>query len=211
MNLEILNQEKVLNVWNILMDKNMKNTDFNLLAKKAFENAREKGFHEKPNTDAHWLMLVACELAEAVEADREGRRSDRRTYNFLLQEYGEPLAKHLFEMHIKDTVEDELADAVIRLLDFVGVKGYDIPENYITEEQIKDEAAEVKEWMENKSFADVIFTSCLVNIESAKEIPEALMYAIFVVAELYDIDLMWHIKEKMMYNETREMLHGKSY
>ena len=189
----------------------MKNTDFNLLAKKAFENAMEKGFHEKPKTDAHWLMLVACELAEAVEADREGRRSDRRTYNFLLQEYGETLAKHLFEMHVKDTVEDELADAVIRLLDFVGVKGYDIPENYITEEQIKDEAAEVKEWMLNKSFADVVFTSCLVNIESAKEIPEALMYAIFVVAELYDIDLMWHIKEKMMYNETREMLHGKSY
>lgn len=189
----------------------MKNTDFNLLAKKAFENAKAKGFHDKPHIDAHYLMLVACELAEAVEADREGKRSDRRTYNFLLQEYGETLAKHLFEMHVKDTVEDELADAVIRLLDFVGVKGYDIPENYITEEQIKDEAAEVKEWMLNKSFADVVFTSCLVNIESAKEIPEALMYAIFVVAELYDIDLMWHIKEKMMYNETREMLHEKFY
>jgi NTP pyrophosphatase (non-canonical NTP hydrolase) len=206
-----LNQGKVLNVWNILMTKNMKNTDFNLLAKKAFENAKEKGFHEKPKTDAHWLMLVACELAEAVEADRMGRRSDKRTYNFLLQEYGEPLAKHLFEMHIKDTVEDELADAVIRLLDFVGVKGYDIQENYITEEQIKNEAAEVKEWMKNKSFPDVIFTSCLVNIESAKEIPETLIYAIFVVAELYGIDLIWHIKEKMIYNETREMLHGKSY
>ena len=189
----------------------MKNTYFNLLAKKAFENAKEKGFHEKPKTDAHWLMLVACELAEAVEADRMGRRSDKRTYNFLLQEYGEPLAKHLFEMHIKDTVEDELADAVIRLLDFAGMKGFDIPENYITEEQIKNEADEVKEWMINKTFADVVFTSCLVNIESAKEIPEALMYAIFVVAELYDIDLMWHIKEKMMYNETREMLHGKFY
>lgn len=189
----------------------MKNTDFNLLAKKAFENAKAKGFHDKPCTDEHYVMLVACELAEAVEADRGGRRSDIRTYNFLLQEYGEPLEKHLYEMHIKDTVEDELADAVIRLLDFVGVKGYDIPENYITEEQIKNEAAEVKEWMKNKSFPDVIFTSCLVNIESAKEIPETLIYAIFVVAELYGIDLIWHIKEKMIYNETREMLHGKSY
>lgn len=189
----------------------MKNTNLNLLAKKAFENAKEKGFHEKPNTDAHLLMLVACELAEAVEADREGRRSDRRTYNFLLQEYGEQLEKHLFEMHIKDTVEDELADAVIRLLDFVGVKGYDIPENCITEEKIKNEAEDAREWMLNRSFADVVFTSCLVNIESAKEIPEALMYSIFVVAELYGIDLIWHIKEKMIYNETREMLHGKSY
>ena len=189
----------------------MKNTDFNLLAKRAFENAKEKGFHDKPNTDVHYLMLVACELAEAVEADREGRRSDRRTYNFLLQEYGETLAKHLFEMHVKDTVEDELADAVIRLLDYVGVKGYDIPENYITSEQIKAEVCEVREWMLNKSFTDVVFTSCMVNIESAKEIPEALIYAIFVVAELYDIDLLWHIQEKMIYNSTREMLHGKSY
>ena len=189
----------------------MKNTDFNLLAKKAFDNAKAKGFHDKPHTDAHCLMLVACELAEAVEADREGRRSDRRTYNFLLQEYGEPLEKHLFEKHIKDTVEDELADAVIRLLDFAGMKGFDIPENYITEEQIKNEADEVKEWMINKTFADVVFTSCLVNIESAKENPETLIYAIFVVAELYGIDLIWHIKEKMIYNETREMLHGKSY
>ncbi len=189
----------------------MKNTDFNLLAKKAFENAKAKGFHEKPCTDAHYVMLVACELAEAVEADRMKRRSDKRTYNFLLQEYGEPLAKHLFEMHIKDSVEDELADAVIRLLDFAGMKGFDIPENYITEEQIKNEADEVKEWMINKTFADVVFYSCLVNIESAKEIPEALMYSIFVVAELYGIDLIWHIKEKMMYNETREHLHGKEY
>lgn len=51
----------------------------------------------------------------------------------------------------------------------------------------------------------------MVNIESAKEIPEELIYTIFVVAELYDIDLMWHIQEKMIYNSTREMLHGKSY
>ena len=189
----------------------MKNTDFNLLAKKAFENAMAKGFHDKPCTDAHCIMLVACELAEAVEADRMGRRSDKRTYNSLLQEYGEPLSKHLFEMHIKDSVEDELTDAVIRLLDFAGMKGFDIPEGYITEEQIKNEADEVKEWMRNKTFADVVFTSCLVNIESAKEIPEALMYSIFVVAELYGIDLIWHIKEKMMYNETREHLHGKLY
>ena len=189
----------------------MKNTDFNLLAKKAYENAKAKGFHDEKHTDGHCLMLVMCELAEAVEADREGRRSDGRTYNFLLQEYGEPLEKHLFETHIKDTVEDELADAVMRLLDFVGMKGFDIPENYITEEQIKNEADEVKGWMINKTFADVVFTSCLVNIESAMEIPEDMIYSIFVVAELYNIGLLWHIEEKMRYNQLREYKHGKSY
>ena len=94
----------------------MKDTNFNELSKKAYENAKAKGFHDVQITDAHCIMLVACELAEAVEADRVGRRADRKTYNFLLQEYGEELEKHLFEMHIKDTLEDELADAVIRLL-----------------------------------------------------------------------------------------------
>ena len=47
----------------------MKNTDFNLLAKKAYENAKAKGFHDEKHTDGHCLMLVMCELAEAVEAD----------------------------------------------------------------------------------------------------------------------------------------------
>ena len=93
----------------------------------------------------------------------------------------------------------------------VGMKGLDIPEEYITEEQIKNEAAEVKEWMMNKPFADVVFTSCLVNIESAMEIPEAMIYSIFVVDELYNIDLLWHIEEKMRYNQLREYKHGKSY
>lgn len=189
----------------------MGNTIFNELAKRAYKNAKLKGFHNEPHTDAHYMMLIACELAEAVEADRKGQRADRKTYNFLLQEYGDPVFKHLFDVHIKDTIEDELADAVIRLLDYVGCKKMEIPEGYITIEQIKREAEEVKEWKGGKSFADIIFTSCLVNLDSAKEIPESVIYAIFVVAELYGIDLMWHIEEKMMYNETREMKHGKAY
>lgn len=189
----------------------MKNTDFNELSKRAFENAKAKGFHDKPLTDAHCIMLVACELAEAVEADRMGRIAKLKEYKTLFYICEERLRPVLFRMYIKDTIEDELADAVIRLLDYVGYKGMDIPEGYITAEQIKREAEEVKEWKEGKSFADIIFTSCLVNLDSAKEIPEAVIYAIFVVAELYEIDLMWHIEEKMTYNETREMKHGKAY
>ena len=49
----------------------MKNIDFNALAKEAFENAKERGFHDEQHADGHWFMLVVCELAEAVEADRK--------------------------------------------------------------------------------------------------------------------------------------------
>ena len=45
----------------------MKNTDFNALAKRAYENAEKKGFHEAKRADGHYWMLVICELAEAVD------------------------------------------------------------------------------------------------------------------------------------------------
>lgn len=190
----------------------MKNTDFNELAKRAYENAKLRGFHKEKHTDAHYMMLIACELAEAVEADRKGQRADRKTYNFLLQEYGDPVFKHLFDVHIKDTVEDELADVVIRLLDYVGAKGLNIPDGFISEESINKECDdECREWFKGRSFADVIFTSCLNDLDSAIGIPEEKIYAIFVIAEIYGIDLMWHIKEKMEYNELREYMHGKRY
>lgn len=190
----------------------MRNTNFNELALKAYENAKARGFHKEPHTDAHYMMLIACELAEAVEADRKGQRADRKTYNFLLQEYGDPVFKHLFDVYIKDTVEDELADAVIRLLDYVGAKGLEIPEGFISEEGIKAECDdECREWFKGRSFADVIFTSLLNDLDSAIGMPEVKIYAIFVIAEIYGIDLMWHIKEKMEYNELREYMHGKRY
>lgn len=102
----------------------MKDVNFNELAKRAFENAKAKGFHDVELPDAHCLMLVVCEVAEAVEADRSGKRADRKEYERLAGVCEERLQPHLFEMYIKDTVEDELADAVIRLLDFMGMKGF---------------------------------------------------------------------------------------
>ena len=74
----------------------MENTNFNELAFKAYESAKARGFHKEKYSDSHYIMLVACELAEAVEADRKNSRADRKTYNFLLQEYGEVVEKHFF-------------------------------------------------------------------------------------------------------------------
>ena len=192
----------------------MKDTDFNLLIKEAFENAKERGFHNEEHTSGHWVMLVACELAEAVEADRVGRRADRKTYNFLLQEYGEELEKHLFEMHIKDTLEDELADAVIRLMDYMGMKGYSMQTGFISKNAIKTTLENTflsDEWENMKTFAERLFATVLANLSTAVHIPESTIFSIFCIAELYGIDLMWHIKEKMVYNKHREYKHGKTY
>lgn len=116
----------------------MKNTDFSELVARVYENAKAHGFHEVEHEDGHYLMLVVCELAEAVEADRADRRADRKEFERLAGTCEDIIWPHLFEMYIKDTVEDELAE------------------------------------------------EC-------------------------GIDLLWHIDQKMKYNEVRPMMHGKKY
>ena len=160
-------------------------------------------------------MLVMCELAEAVEADRSGKRADRKEYERLMNVCEERLHSHLFEMYIKDTLEDELSDAVIRLLDYIGMKGFVIPEDYVTKENMimtLNSTFRTKEWADLKTFAERVFVSCCNNLlRMGDDYPDSVVYSVFAIAELYEIDLIWFVREKMKYNETRELLHGKSY
>lgn len=183
----------------------MKNTDFNELAKRAFENARAKGFHDVEHMDGHWLMLVVCELAEAIEADRSGRRADRKEYERLVGACEERVKPCLFELYIKDSVEDELADAVIRLLDFMGLKKIDVEKRFSKIEF--DE--EVVNSGKKMSFAAQVYG--IVSMLCFDEYVEYTMSDVFRLAHRHDIDLMWFVNEKMRYNETREVLHGKAY
>ena len=193
----------------------MKELKLNELAKKAFENAKAKGFHDEKHTDGHWLMLVMCELAEAVEADRCGKRADRKEFERLAGTCEDVVWPHLFEMYIKDSVEDELADAVIRLLDYIGMKGFEIPDDYVTKENLTrtlDSTFRTEEWANLQTFAERVFISCCNNLlRMGDDYPDSVVYSVFAMAELYEIDLIWFVREKMKYNERREVLHGKAY
>lgn len=186
----------------------MKNIDFNALAKEAFESAKERGFHDGKHTDGHYFMLVVCELAEAVEADRRGRWvEDRAEYERLIGILDESIHAHVFEIHIKDTVEDELADAVIRLLDYAGMK--DVNVNRGLENLCDDEEDDEPVDKGNMSFVEKVFE--VVQIFMMDEYVKYTILDIFRLAKSYHIDLMWHIREKMKYNKQRVFLHGKAY
>ena len=49
----------------------MENINWNELRDRAYQNAVNHGFHEKPLEIEHYLMLVITELSEAVNADRK--------------------------------------------------------------------------------------------------------------------------------------------
>jgi len=102
-------------------------TNINDLADQIHQVNREKGFWDKKRNVGEMLMLVTSELGEAMEAHRKGKFADWKGYNFVTKPLGgTKVLKVAFEEHIKDSFEDELADAIIRLLDMAAGLNIDL-------------------------------------------------------------------------------------
>lgn len=86
---------------------------------KAFANALKHGFHHKGQNIGEMLMLIVSELGEALEADRKNKHC-YKTIDI------ENLSCEQFNLVVKDTFEDELADVVIRVADLCGYLGIDM-------------------------------------------------------------------------------------
>lgn len=89
----------------------------NELAKEILAINEANGWGDKPHEVGTNLMLIVSELAEAMEADR------RHDYACVDNYDGSTEA---FKQCIKDSVEDEIADTIIRCLDFCARRGIDI-------------------------------------------------------------------------------------
>lgn len=95
------------------------------LQRRIHRNAIDKGFYKHPHNFGNDLMLVVSELGEAIEAHRQNDWCDMEAYNELMvnETYS---FETCFKREIKDTVNDEIADAVIRLMDMCEFYGIDL-------------------------------------------------------------------------------------
>lgn len=99
--------------------------DLNQSAQVIFENNKAKGFWDTERNVGELLMLITSELGEAMEAHRKGKFANWEAYNAAdKNDLAQEMAS--FQTHIKDTFEDEIADAVIRLLDLAAGLGIDL-------------------------------------------------------------------------------------
>lgn len=97
--------------------QNANQKSISTLAKAIHRRNVEKGFCDQSLSVGEFLMLVVSELSEALEADRGSKYakvSDQDKQNFISLNTSEFQTE--FDAKIKDTFEDEIADAVIRLL-----------------------------------------------------------------------------------------------
>lgn len=181
--------------------KQMTPKDWNYLADRAHRIAVAKGFYDKTPSHERCRMLVICELAEVVEADRKGRHA---VVSEEIDDYVDEAFVTDFNDRIKDTVEDELADFVIRCLDIVGwwrsiyVWGdLEISFNFFRPD----------EWDGEDGVTQLAYEA---TERVFVYVPDALAFVLYYCQSV-GIDIMRHVELKMRYNELRPRLHGKKY
>jgi len=194
----------------------MKNINLNELHDRAYKTACEHSFHDKELSNEHLLCLVISELMEAVEADRKGKRADRESFKSSYEDeepHDNVNFKYCFEKYIKDTISDELSDAVIRLLDLAGLRGISLE---LANGDIDDCIEDLAEACKDETFTESIYSISTLPVRydgifDFSITVNDMILSIFGLAKHLDIDLLWHIEQKIRYNELRPMLNGKKY
>lgn len=183
--------------------------NLNILAQQIHENAKAKGFWDQPRNTGEVFMLIVSELSEALEADRKGRRASLEGYELYKRDAGFDV--DVFKAQIKDTFEDEIADVVIRILDWCFVERLNI------EIDLYEEHGDF-ELDNDVNIGQVLLemTSWVCKAYNDNFTPqEACLNAVLILAKNLSIhlhfDLQRHIELKMQYNATSERMHGKKY
>ncbi len=177
-------------------------TNWNKLRDRAYKTACEHGWHDEDWSDEHLLCLIVCELMEAVEADRKGKKSHIMQFERGIS-YPKNDFKQVFDFCIKGSVEEELADVCIRLLDLSGLRGINL-----------DSSINYTYFFNGSSFTEMVYdiVTYITNIDYpfGDRVYHAISQ-ILSLADILNIDLLWFIEQKMKYNEMREYKHGCKY
>lgn len=190
----------------------------NKLSKEAYTDAQAHGFFTRECSNNHHLCMVICELTEAVEAARQDKHAQAEKYSrhrnmlhveleantITEQEYIEQLNR-LTEETIKDSVEDELADAYIRLLSLAGKLGMVFKDSKSLHAYVVYESHTITENV-------LAIISALTEEECKLEFRiRFAMHQIERMAEIAGTPLLKYVRMKMRYNKCREYKHGKAF
>nr|DAU00352.1 MAG TPA: NTP-PPase-like protein [Caudoviricetes sp.] len=182
------------------------------LAKEVHANAVAKGFWDELHSPNHYFMLAITELSEAVEAHRKGRTA---SIPEGIEDFPDKAFIPSFEAHIKDTIEDELADTTIRLLDLYGSIIEEDADTIDLSEDV-NENYKLLIGLDGKDLPELAYEAVCYLCESPIIAPLMMKFynalcCIMNIAERLGIDLERHVRLKMRYNATRPRLHGKKY
>lgn len=182
--------------------------DLNTLRDAVYKDAVEHGLWKDEPSNNHFLMKTMREISEALDANDDNKHANLDEFKNRIDFYNyknyslEKRYGLLFKRYIKDTVEDELADVVLMLLSFSGYRDVDLANH----EKYYAYSLDNYKRLQPQTFEEFCFDLC--RLITLGHIIEPI-FIIMAHCEYNNIDLAWHIEQKMKYNTTREYLHGK--
>ena len=187
-------------------------TNLNDLAQQIHANAKAKGFWDEPRNTGEVFMLIVSELGEALEAHRSGKRVgesiDFGVWGIMV--YGH--FKQSFEREVKGTFEGEIADVVIRILDYCAFAEIEID---IPMYEMHGDFEVGKSDNIGGTLLGITTWICKAADEDCSIGRAACLNAALIIccnlADAQGFDLIQHIELKMKYNATREHRQGKKY
>ena len=189
----------------------MTNEKLHELARIAHSNAKAKGFWETARPEKESLILVVTELAEALEAARANRFCTKQHFTEALNIYREIGRENIipnevsgaFNIYFNDfcrgTFEEEIADTLIRILDFA---------------ESRKDVFQVEEMLEASDTQGGFYIPMAIFDITAHVMKDELNEAIYLLQLLSmqkGFDLILWARMKMKYNETRGYKHGKQF
>lgn len=185
---------------------NINNEQLKQWAKQIYDIACAHGWHEESKPNELLMALVLSEVAEAIEADRKDRRvTEKQLESFIAITTSDEnykatdlIFKASFENFIKGTLEEELADVVIRLLDYINMRwennydwdyspsDFDIPDSF-----------PVAAWKLVKNILE----------RGSMNVRDSIQY-VLEWSEKLGINISQFIEWKMKYNSLRSYKHG---
>jgi len=179
--------------------------DLNSLIPEIYKTAVDHGFWEGERSVAEITNLIHSELSEVLEEARNGRKLNEVYYecqNGCMCEN-----KHT-NQHKPCGIPVELADVIIRVLDWHGKRNYKFEKNEIDN-------------LENLELNDLIadchdyITTSYINNETSEfgcdYFLDTCISIILDFCEINSIDIESAIIQKMEYNKNREWKHGKKF
>lgn len=192
----------------------MNTEELNALKERAHKTAVEHGFCEEGKSDAYYLGLVMSEMGEAINADRKGWHARPDFFTEDITD-GYPF-RDAFMRYIMDSLEDKIANIVIRLLDFAGMKGYKLQN--AKEESETSSSVIIEMFAENGLPGTLFHLNGVLSDALDENITDAAVsMIIYVISDCFkkmtgsDKDLWWFVERKIGYNEVRPKLNGKKY
>lgn len=178
-----------------------------------FAMNQNKGFHPLGENEVfkkqRLLAMAVGEVGEAIEALRKDKYAQWKKF----EHQDKDIAFFInFDQNIKDSLEDELADVVIRLYDYAGcfnlhfksiMREYEQEMEALNELSIRDDVAFL--FCVQRAITDIYY-GAIVGDVLGEAIAKVHAFAIH-----RKINLQKHIDMKLKYNQMRPFLHDKKF